>query len=167
MKEQISAACQTAMPMGQQEPNSNSSSSRSACSSTGTSSQQLSGEDETPEIQVVLAPDEALMRVSVRFLRRNCRSQGQFASGKAQQPLEAVLQQEEAERKFSSPDRPLEEQVDTPNNRDPEAAASAGAQGEDFVVRELREGVVTLTERAACLEGPDGASDNQPEVRKV
>ncbi len=169
MKEQISAACQTAMPMGEQEPSSSYSSSRTACSSTGTSADLPSGADETSDIQVVFTPDEELMRVTVTFLRRNCRSQGQGALGRAQQTLSAVLQQEEAERKFSSPDRPSEELAETSKIEGPGAAASAGAPapGDDIVLRELREGVVTLTERAACLEGPDGASDNQPEVRKV
>lgn len=169
MREQISAACQTAMPTGKQEASSSSSRSDSSGRS-GASDHHPSAAASFSCIQVSLVPDEAIGRVTVTFLRRNSTAEGELISGREQQPLAAVLQQEEAERKFSSPDRPQGmEPLNVSRAEGPKVPTSpwAAEQAGEHVLRELREGVVALTERAACLEGPDGAADNQPEVHKV
>ena len=169
MREQISAACQTAMPTGKQEASSRSDPS----GRTGASDHHPSAAASFSGIQVSLVPDEAVGRVTVTFLRRNSTAEGELISGREQQPLAAVLQQEEAERKFSSPDRPQGmEPLNVSRAEGPKVptspwAAEQAEQAGVHVLRELREGVVALTERAACLEGPDGAADNQPEVHKV
>ena len=157
------------MPTGKQAATNSTCSSNGHSSSSGESDNQRSAVADFSGVQVVLVPDEAFRRVTVTFLRRNSAAEGDLTAGRARQPLTAVLQQEEAERKFSSPDRPQEDSLAVGRPEGPQVPVSpwlAQQEGED-VLRELRESVVALTERAACLEGPDGAADNQPEVRKV
>lgn len=115
------------------------------------SSTQLADEPAcTSGVHVELSINENLGQVSMEIRSHRAAAFAErSATCSESMPVRRQLEQEEQERKFSSPDRP---------------AALAG-RGESMQgSSQLREAVIGLTERAACL---DGLADNEPEVRKV
>jgi glucose/arabinose dehydrogenase len=116
-------------------------------------------------VRVEMRSDEAAGRVIVSI-----RAEGvQLAAGQ-ETPLRRQLEQEELERKYSSPDRPPGTEGSRMQKAPPRAADASSARSpaqrlpRARALMELREGVIALTERAACLEG---LASNDPEVRKV
>lgn len=154
------------MPIGKHEADRNSSSTRA--SDQIPVSHQPSAAADICEVQVVLAPDVAFGRVTATLLVRQNPSEGRLETG-TEQLLPTKVQHPEHESQAGSPDSP--EQPTQGRGQDISSTAVSGMVQEqeagEQVLRELREGVVALTERAACLDAHEGMADNEPEVSKV